>query len=242
MTTLALLTGFLTTWILFGLAAGIWMVRRGHDRTWIAIALALGPLFAPIAVERVERGSRLATPGSPQSPPARTAASARPRLLVGIDGSPAAQRALHTTLSLFGGHCELVILAQVVCYEASEDDHHRALNEASEHLAQLAKQLRQQGIPAYTEILAGPAAPTLGRFAHSQDVDAIVIGRQGRGLTSRLLGSVAADLAKHCTVPIVIVEPGQDVATLPQRPAADQTDDLPAGSSTPAHHLDLENP
>lgn len=47
-------------WVLLGLVVGLWMVRHGHDPRWVAIAVALGPIFVPIALERVERLPRLA--------------------------------------------------------------------------------------------------------------------------------------------------------------------------------------
>ncbi|MGV0739209.1 universal stress protein [Mycobacterium syngnathidarum] len=212
-TTLLLLAGFLTAWLLTGLIAGIWIVRRGHDKTWIAIAAVLGPLFVPIAAERVEHGSRLANPGSQEPPPPRDAQPSGVRLLVGLDGSPAAQRVLDTAVSLFGRQSEMIMLARVVYYEASEFPHHRALGEATEELANSAALLRRQGIPCYTEILTGPPAATLGHFAESYNVDAVVIGRQGRGLTKRLLGSVATELTEHCAVPIIILAPGRGEPT-----------------------------
>ncbi|SCG43315.1 hypothetical protein [Micromonospora halophytica] len=37
-----------------GLASALWMARRGHrDRLWMLIAVALGPVLAVIAPERV---------------------------------------------------------------------------------------------------------------------------------------------------------------------------------------------
>lgn len=50
-----ILVVFLIVWVLIGLATGLWMARRGHDPRWTLIAVALGPLFVPIAYERVER-------------------------------------------------------------------------------------------------------------------------------------------------------------------------------------------
>ena len=40
-------------WLSAGLLSGLWMARRGYDPLWILVALPLGLLFVPIAVERM---------------------------------------------------------------------------------------------------------------------------------------------------------------------------------------------
>ncbi len=55
-------------WVTIGLVTGLWMIRRGHDPRWLLIAVALGPGFVPVALERVERRPRLAA-SSPDAEP-----------------------------------------------------------------------------------------------------------------------------------------------------------------------------
>ena len=62
----------------------------------------------------------------------------------------------------------------------------------------------------HTEVLAGPPGPTLRGFAEEQDLDLLVVGRRGRGLSTRLLGSISADIIEHSRVPVLVIEPGDN--------------------------------
>jgi len=42
-------------WPLVGVLAGLWMARHGYSLMWGLVAAPLGPLFLPIAAERVRR-------------------------------------------------------------------------------------------------------------------------------------------------------------------------------------------
>lgn len=206
----------LALWIVTGLVMAVWMIRRGHSGLWLFIAMALGPLFVPIALERVERGSRLARAGPGGPPLPRAEPSAGPRILIGMDGSSDSDQALTTVLGLFGRACETIVLAQVVCYEATEESSQTELDAASARLAACAAGLENRSLRVAYEVLAGPPGKTLRSFAEQQDIDLIVIGRRGRGLTNRLMGSVSADLVQHSMIPVLVVGP----SCVAPRPAA----------------------
>ncbi len=118
----ALVVALVAAWILVGLLSGLWMARHGHDPLWTLIAVVLGPLFIPIAIERVQRHPGVATFGQKGSTPQRAVPGSGLRVLVGLDGSADAERGLATTLRLFGGHCALLVLAEVVHFEAAESE------------------------------------------------------------------------------------------------------------------------
>lgn len=200
---------FVVAWVVIGLVTGLWMIRRGHDPRWMVIAVMLGPLFVPAALERVERRPRLAASGPDGVPAPRSETPDGPRVLVGLDGSPESEQALTTALGLFGSRRGTLVLAEVVCYEATEDDTHQVLDAASERLAAAAARVREGGVPVRFEVLAGPAGETLRRFAEEQEMDLLVVGRRGRGLSARLLGSVSADVVQHSSVPVLVVEPAR---------------------------------
>ena len=63
-------------WVLIGLLSGIWMARRGFDALWILLAAPLGPLFVPIAIERVRRRPDSADATPAESLPAGTGPNA----------------------------------------------------------------------------------------------------------------------------------------------------------------------
>lgn len=210
MSTLTLVFVFVAVWLVIGTITGVWMIRRGHDLLWIFIAVVLGPLFPPIALERVERGGpRLVTAGTFDAPPPRERAPAALRILVGTDGSVESQSALQAAVRLFGSHCGALILAEVVSYEAAEDTARTDIDPVSERLNAACEEIARQGIPVSFQILAGSPGETLRRFANQQSMDLIVIGRRGRGLTSHLMGSVSAYLVEHSEVPVLVVEPSQ---------------------------------
>jgi nucleotide-binding universal stress UspA family protein len=57
-----------------------------------------------------------------------------------------------------------------------------------------------------TELVVGPAAPTILRYAERQDVDHIVIGSHGRSGLSRMLhGSVAEGVIRRSHVPVTVL-------------------------------------
>ncbi|CAA0127039.1 Universal stress protein [Mycolicibacterium vanbaalenii] len=201
-----LVVALIVAWILVGLLSGLWMARHGHDPLWTLIAVVLGPLFVPIAVERVQRRPGLVRFGSKGAPPQRAEGATGLRVLVGLDGSAESARGLATALRLFGPHCALLVLAEVVHYEAAESASSADIDAAERRLTDLAEGVEIWGV-VHTEVLAGAPGPTLRGFADQQDMDLLIVGRRGQGLSTRLLGSVSADIIEHSSVPVLVIEP-----------------------------------
>ena len=193
-------------WPVVGLLAGLLMARRGYDPLWVLIALPLGPLFVPIALERIRRRPGVAAFGSTGEPPDRISAVAGPRVLVGLDGSEQSSRALDRVIDLFGPRCGLLVLAEVIPFDATEADTRDSIDEAARRLAEVAAGVTVTGA-VHTEVLTGPPGPALRRFAEDQDMDLLVVGRRGRGMSARVLGSVSADLVERSPVPVLVIEP-----------------------------------
>lgn len=193
-------------WPVIGLLSGLVMARRGYDPMWVLIALPLGPLFVPIALERIRRRPGVAEFGPTGEPPARVDGAAGPRLLVGVDGSTQSSRALDTVIELFGPRCGLLVLAEVVPFDAAEAVTSGGVDDASRRLAEVAARVRVAG-GVHTEVLTGPPGPALRRFAEDQDMDLLVVARRGNGRSARMLGSVSTDLVEHSTVPVLVIGP-----------------------------------
>lgn len=200
-------------WLAIGLITSLWMIRRGHSKRWMLIAVPLGPLFVSAAVERVEHVPRMAVTGTDQAGQSQSATPNGLRVLVGMDGSPESERAFTTALKSLGPNCGLLMLAEVVSYDESENGTHAALSAATQRLAAAAARARAEGVPVQVEILAGPPGETLRHFAVKQQMDLLAVGRRGRGLSARLLGSVSAHVVGHSSVPVLVVEPNPVEAT-----------------------------
>lgn len=194
-----------------GLGAGFWMVRRGHDPRWILLGALLGPLFVPIAVERVRNHPTVV--GDNQVP---DRSGGGLRLLVGYDGSPESRDAVATAHRLFGPCTSMLVLAQVVSYDAAEDESHAEVDDARRLLTEAVAALGASG--AAFEVLAGPPAEALCTWAYEQDMDLLVVGRRGRGLSHRVLGSVAERVVKDAHLPVLVANsPGAQPGKSPTK-------------------------
>jgi nucleotide-binding universal stress UspA family protein len=72
------------------------------------------------------------------------------------------------------------------------------------YLSSVAKRLEEMGITANTELRRGRAARELVAAAKTGDV--IVLASHGRGgITRWLLGSVAEDVLRHASVPVLLI-------------------------------------
>ena len=192
-------------WVLIGLLSGIWMARRGFDALWILLAAPLGPLFVPIAIERVRRRPDSADATPAESLPAGT----RPQILIGVDGSPESVHAMTTAMRTLGSQGSVLVLAEVVNYEAAESGDGAEMVTATQRLEAAAKRME---VPAavHTRVLVGAPGSALREFAERQGFDMLVVGRRGRGLSRHVLGSVSSELVTHSSVPVLVVEPQRE--------------------------------
>ena len=187
-------------WVGVGVAAAtIGLGRRGYrDPHWLVLAVVLGPLFAPVALER---GRRDVVALERRVVHHEAAGSGRPVALVALDGSPEADRALGTASELLGDSRGRFVLTCVVSREVAEGEDAVALERARTMLEERARRL---GGDADVLIVSGQPADALVSAAEECDADLIVVGRRGRGVTSRMLGSVATELARHSPRPVLL--------------------------------------
>ncbi|UXA19010.1 universal stress protein [Mycobacterium sp. SMC-4] len=199
----AVIAAFVGGWCLAGLLSGVWMARRGYDPLWILVALPLGLMFVPIAIERVQRQPRQVQTTTSSPPPVRREQGRRVRVLVGLDGSGESQQAMAAASDVLGPIAELLVLAEVVHHEAAEDETKAEIGAASRRLAAAAADLDTAGA-VHTEVLAGAPGAALCRYAAEHDIDVVVVGRRGRGLSRRVLGSVSGEIIEHSSVPVLV--------------------------------------
>lgn len=201
----------LSTWVLIGFLAGFYEVRRGHW-TWLWLLGAMaGPMVIPLA-RQLQRDEVRARPIEVRHGTTRSAVGLR--VLAGIDGSAASMASARRAADLLGSRLGELVLATVVDYEAVIDpagelaprqpwdaEARRVLDMAADELGSWL------GFEPATVLLAGRPADALQSHAEDAEFDLVVVGCRGAGLSKRLIGSCAADLARGATVPVFLMPP-----------------------------------
>jgi nucleotide-binding universal stress UspA family protein len=195
-----------TLWVLTGIIAAMTLLgRKGYrDWTWYVVGALLGPVFVPVAAERAR--------GAPRTLERTTVGERRPEpvvgtrtVLVAADGSAESDQAIRDAARLLAGPTYRMVLVTVVDAEAQLAGEQTAA--ARELLADRVRRLPANGAGAVTEIGSGEPAAVLLDLAEVEDADLIVMGRRGRGLSRRLLGSVANEVIKRSPRPVLLAAP-----------------------------------
>ena len=139
-------------------------------------------------------------------------------LLVAVDGSEGAQRALDHAVELAKASQATIIVAHIIEWSAysflSPDEiaqrHKRRqeeLSRAEEHLiTPVTDKLTEQGLSARGVIKYGNIAKSLCGIAEEEKVTQVIIGRTGDdSFTDRLFGTVPGVLVQVCPVPVTVV-------------------------------------
>jgi nucleotide-binding universal stress UspA family protein len=141
------------------------------------------------------------------------------RILVPIDGSAASERALQEAIRLADGKALLrlvYVIEEVYQLDAAGYGfidyaalHEEVRKTGERALAQAAEKVQSSGMTAETallEVLGERVAGVIDGDALDWKADLIVIGTHGRsGLNRLLLGSVAEDVVRGASVPVLLV-------------------------------------
>ena len=141
------------------------------------------------------------------------------RILVPIDGSPTSERSLQEAIKLADGKAQLrlvYVIEEVYQLDAVGFGYidyaalHEEVRKTGERaLAQAAEKVQRSGMTAETallEVLGRRVADVIDSDALDWKADLIVIGTHGRsGLNRLLLGSVAEDVVRGTSVPVLLV-------------------------------------
>ena len=138
------------------------------------------------------------------------------RILVGVDGSEAAQRAAHHAFGLASRLADSVTLVHVLppppvlsepAVVPNIAELERQVYESGKAiLDKLAGEGRGRGVQVETQILSGSAAEVLAEAAKADDVELVTVGSRGRTLVgSILLGGTSHRLVHICKKPVLIV-------------------------------------
>ncbi len=168
------------------------------------------------------------------------------RILVPLDGSPRAERALPVAARIARRSGSTIVLLRVAAIPAeyapamyasalsatpfyAQELLEAELAKARYYLADVAQSEQLAGIRTETAVLSGAAAPAILAVAggdHGQLVDLIVLCSHGRsGFTRWALGSVAQKVARHSPVPVLVLREGSPehedrLAEVPSSPCA----------------------
>src|SRR5512134_2510630 len=141
------------------------------------------------------------------------------KLLVAVDGSGAAQRALEQAIALarispdasihlVHAHEEPDIYGEIAVYvpRAKMEELQRTLSEAVLAAAEEAAGLKDWGVRYTKEVLIGPIGQTIARHAGRLGCDAIVMGGHGKSTVGELfMGSVAMKVLHLTRLPVLLV-------------------------------------
>jgi len=214
----SLLVVVLAAWIGIGVVIAVVMGRRGHNSFgWLVVGALLGPIAMPIAVA----GARSEPHGSVRVLAQAVPGAGEVDVLVGLDGSAESVGALHTALAILGWRIRRLSLAGVVDFDTAatespaldERELQAELRLQQAYVLSLRPALElataEESAPApEVVILTGKPARALLDKAVEDGFDLIAIGTRGRGLTRRLLGSVATELSSHSKVPVLLAGVG----------------------------------
>ena len=135
------------------------------------------------------------------------------RVLVAIDGSDGAQKALDCALSICqsvgASLTALAVEGKLPAYAGSvgEVDEVKREKDAffSGVLADACKQASARGVAVETDLVPGHAAEVITHYAKAHGHDLIVVGHRGHFLGDYLLGSTADRVAHHAHCPVMVV-------------------------------------
>ncbi len=146
-------------------------------------------------------------------------------ILVPLDGSPLAERALQPAVALGTLMQARYTLLQALDPLIVEHTHppyaagldRRLLPEvranAASYLERMAARLRAQSLHVETDLVVGPPAFAIREYTHGHNIDLIAMATHGQGGMSRvLLGSVTDAVVHAADVPILLYRPSDLIA------------------------------
>jgi nucleotide-binding universal stress UspA family protein len=142
------------------------------------------------------------------------------RVLIALDGSPLAERAIEPGLSLAQSLRAEVTLLRCVPHNVVTgrlDEQERGLNrrmqedlinEAKEYLRVRSEAVARSGVPITTSVRVGSPADTILEYVETYGIDLIVMATHGRtGLKRWVYGSVTAKVLRSVNCSLLVIRP-----------------------------------
>jgi nucleotide-binding universal stress UspA family protein len=134
------------------------------------------------------------------------------KILVAVDGSPHAGRALDFAIDMAPRYAATLVLLHAFPHVSDllGTPYYEHLLAArtliGQQLLEAARSQVGDAAPVETQLAEGPAAPAILRIAADERCDMIVLGSRGHGqIVGLLLGSVSSAVAQQAECPVLIV-------------------------------------
>ena len=135
------------------------------------------------------------------------------RVLVAVDGSEGARKALDCALSIctsVGARLTaLAVEGKLPAYAGSIGEVEEVKREKDQFFTNVLEQARSEaqdrGVDLDTDLIPGHAAEAITHYARAHGHDLIVVGHRGHFLGDYLLGSTADRVAHHAQCPVMVV-------------------------------------
>lgn len=188
-------------WLAVGVLLGLAMGHRGHSGfSWLVLGSLLGPLAVVLALDSRRHDEALNPVALTQ--PVIDHRTGCVDVLAGYDGSPESVVALGAAADLLGPRLGRLTVATVVPFDGGAEGERRA----TAALRGFAEQGgRAEALVTECTVLHGRPAEALRDLATQEGYEMIVVGTRGSGLSKRILGSAASDLARGSAVPVLLV-------------------------------------
>jgi len=129
-------------------------------------------------------------------------------IVVPLDGSEESNVSLPLARSLAQSRGGSIWLLRVAPESVLSDDH-TATHEAGQSIERIARELARSGVDVHPVIREGDAAQEIVHLSRDVGADLIVMRTRGRcGLERVVFGSVAEEVLKKSSIPLVLVRPG----------------------------------
>lgn len=137
-------------------------------------------------------------------------------VLIATDGSNGSEPCVEHGLDLaeaFDAHVHALYVVEteatyILTVGLGDDQMEEYEQYGKETVSEVADRASGRGLDATGVVKTGKIATKIVDYAEENDIDVIVIGRQGRGAIERYLGSTAEKVARLSDIPVTIVGPG----------------------------------
>ncbi|WP_227374291.1 universal stress protein [Haladaptatus halobius] len=138
-------------------------------------------------------------------------------ILFPTDGSKQTEGALETALdvaSQYGATVHALYVVNTAGIATADPDSRRQIvetfeNRSDDAVEAVAEAAAEAGVDCTTAVARGAPADEILDYAEDEGIDLVVMGTHGRtGLGRFLLGSVAERVARHSTMPVMLVRSG----------------------------------